>query len=52
METSKLREDLKTLPFSALRDYESAIKLDPKNQELKTDAFKIRRTLQGGESSD
>jgi len=37
---------------NALRDYEAAIKLDPKNQELKTDAFKIRRTLQGGESSD
>lgn len=37
---------------NALRDYDAAMKLDPKNQELKTDAFKIRRTLQGGESSD
>eukprot|EP00111_Clytia_hemisphaerica_P024703 TCONS_00072791-protein len=36
----------------ALRDYDAAIKLDPKNQALRTDAFKIRRTLQGGESSD
>jgi len=36
----------------ALRDYEGAIKLDPKNDALRADAFKIRRTLQGGDSSD
>lgn len=37
---------------NALRDYEAAIKLDPQNDALRTDAFKIRRTLQGGDSSD
>lgn len=36
----------------ALTDYDAAIKLDPKNESLKADAYKIRRVIQGEESSD
>lgn len=34
---------------SALQDYENAIKLDPKNEELKKDATRIRSIIQGDE---
>ena len=33
--------------LSALQDYESALKLDPKNVDLKNDSERIRRIIQG-----
>jgi dyslexia susceptibility 1 candidate gene 1 protein len=32
---------------NALRDYQEALKLDPSNEELKQDADKLRRIIQG-----
>jgi len=36
----------------ALSDYNASLKIDPNNEALKVDAHKIRRIIQGGESSD
>ena len=33
--------------LSALQDYESALKLDPKNVDLKNDSERIRKIIQG-----
>lgn len=33
--------------FSALKDYEDALKLDPKNESLQQDADRIRNIIQG-----
>lgn len=33
--------------FSALQDYESALKLDPKNTDLQSDSERIRKIIQG-----
>jgi hypothetical protein len=47
LDTSNLNTGTFYDHISALKDYEEALKLDPRNESLKADAERIRNIIQG-----